>query len=117
MDAIIFSVFNPETIPQRIIHLSSTVPTLSAFEPSPAVWGVNGGRYHDGTIYWAVAGEGKFQYSDNETVVQAPGIYALDPQTMKTRPLLNNYYGAKLNSPDDVTIDEDGDIFFTDPCQ
>lgn len=116
LNAIIFSVLSPDTIPQRILRLNDTMPTISTLEPSPAVWGVNGGRYHNGTVYWAVVGEGSFQDSSNVTVRQAPGIYALDPITMESRPLLNNYYGAKFNSPDDLVVDTNGDIFFTDPC-
>lgn len=117
LDAIIFSVFSPDVYPQSIVYLNETKPRLSTFYPSPPVWGVNGGRYINGTVYWAVAGDGSFFGPNNETVEQAPGIYTLDPLTLETKAVLNNYYGAKFNSPDDLVVDDKGDIFFTDPCE
>ena len=117
LDAIIFSVFSPDIYSQSIIYLNSTDPRLETFYPSPPVWGINGGRYYNGKVYWAVVGDGSFPGPDNETFEQVPGIYIFDPTTFKSEPILNNYYGAKFNSPDDLIIDKNGDVFFTDPCK
>ncbi|KAL1631117.1 hypothetical protein SLS56_004505 [Neofusicoccum ribis] len=114
LDAIIFSTFTPDVYPQSIIYLNETEPRLGTFYADPPVWGVNGGRYRDGKIYWAVAGSGDFRAS-NQTVGQTTGIYTLDPLTMKSTVLVNNYFGVPFNSPDDLVIDDRGDIFFTDP--
>ncbi|GME33044.1 nucleoside-diphosphate-sugar epimerase [Neofusicoccum parvum] len=115
LDAIIFSVFSPDVYPQSIIYLNHTNPRLETFYSSPPVWGINGGRYYNGKVYWAVAGDGSFPGPNNETVEQAPGIYTFDPTNFKSEALLNNYYGSKFNSPDDLVIDGNGDVFFTDP--
>ncbi|GME31379.1 nucleoside-diphosphate-sugar epimerase [Neofusicoccum parvum] len=114
LNAIIFSTFTPDVYPQSIIYLNETEPRLETFYADPPVWGVNGGRYRDGKIYWAVAGSGDFRAS-NQTVGQTTGIYTLDPLTMKSTVLVNNYFGVPFNSPDDLVIDDRGDIFFTDP--
>lgn len=116
LNAIIFSTFSPDVFPQSIIYLNGTKPRLDTFYANPPVWGVNGGRYRDGKIYWAVAGSGDAR-APNQTVGQAPGIYQLDPVTKKSSVLLNNYFGVQFNSPDDLVIDDAGDIFFTDPCK
>lgn len=116
LNAIIFSTFTPEVFPQSIIYLNGTEPRLDTFYADPPVWGVNGGRYRNGKVYWAVAGSGVAR-SPNRTVNQAPGIYELDPITMKSSVLVNNYFGVPFNSPDDLVVDDDGDIFFTDPCK
>ncbi|KAJ4353367.1 uncharacterized protein N0V89_005096 [Didymosphaeria variabile] len=114
LNAIIASPLDPNTLSQIIIHLNATPPTKSQFTPSPPVYGVNGGRYFNGTVYWAVAG-GSVTLNSSTTIKQAPGIYTLDPITRKTKPILNNYFGQRFTSPDDLVIDSSGDIFFTDP--
>jgi sugar lactone lactonase YvrE len=114
LNSIIVSNLEAGVVPQTIIDLDSEPPSLSEFLPNPPVLGVNGGRFANGTVYWAVAG-GNFTYNGTEHL-QVPGIYALDPVTREVQPLLNNYFGQLFNSPDDLIIDPDtGDIFFTDP--
>lgn len=117
LNAIIFSTFSPDVYPQSIIYLNETKPRLETFYADPPVWGVNGGRYRDGKVYWAVAGSGEARGPNNKTVGQAPGIYELDPITKKSSVLVNNYFGVQFNSPDDLVIDNNGDIYFTDPCK
>ncbi|KAK0647804.1 Gluconolactonase [Lasiodiplodia hormozganensis] len=115
LNAIIFSTFSPDVYPQSIIYLNETKPRLETFYADPPVWGVNGGRYRDGKVYWAVAGSGEARGPNNKTVGQAPGIYEVDPITRKSSVLVNNYFGVQFNSPDDLVIDNNGDIYFTDP--
>jgi len=38
----------------------------------------------------------------------------MDPQTLKTEVVLNNFLGHRFNSPNDVVITRDGVAFFTD---
>lgn len=113
LNAIIASTLAQDSLPQLLINLTTPHPTLEEFLPDPPVYGVNGGRYFDGLIYWAVAG-GSVTINGTH-VAQAPGIYTLDPHTRKTQPILNNYFGQRFNSPDDLVLDSTGDIFFTDP--
>lgn len=116
LNAIIFSQPHQGVYQQQMINLNGTSPTLSNYTTTPPVYAVNGGRYHKGKIYWA--SEASFSFlsptNSSETIDQTPGIYELNPYTGEVRTLLNNYFGQQLNSPNDLTIDSRGDIFFTD---
>ena len=114
LNSIIVSRLSADTVPQILINLTATPPIKSDFVPSPPIYGVNGARYYNGTVYWAAVGS-NFTF-DSKQYLQTPGIYALDPLTREAKPILNNYFGQAFNSPDDLAIDPDtGDIFFTDP--
>jgi len=113
LNAIIVSQYNKDVLAQQIINLNNTPPTISPFLPSPPVFAVNGGRLFNGTLYWAVAG-GDATFNGTK-LLQAPGIYAINPWTRESKPVLNNYFGQRFNSPDDLVVDSAGDIFFTDP--
>lgn len=117
INSIIFSTFAEEAVPQQIIDLKNDPPTIADYVPDPPVYGINGGRFHNGSVYWAVAGGFPFRSPNGSTILQTPGVIALDPQTKKTTTVVNNYYGAQFNGPDDIVVASDGDIFFTDPCQ
>lgn len=107
---IIFSEFGYGAVPQLVVDLSTTPPSLSEFTPDPPVYGINGGTYYKGLVYWLVSGSKPF----GNGTLQEPGIVVLDPKTNKVSTLLNNYFGTYFNSPNDITIDRHGDIFFTD---
>lgn len=65
------------------------IPGLRSINP-------NGGYYFQGKMYFAVVG--------NESVSNgAPGIYAVDTTTYMTTPILNSWFGEKLDSVDDLT--------------
>jgi gluconolactonase len=64
----------------------------------------NGAYYHNGSIYFAQEG--------NYTV--PGGIVKMDPITLETEVVLNNWYGHRFNSPNDVVITRDGVAYFTD---
>lgn len=114
LNSIIVSQLSASLVPQTIINLTTTPPSKSEFLTSPPTHGVNGAHFPNGTVYWAVVGS-DFTFNDTN-YLQTPGIYTLNPETREVTPLVNNYYGQALNSPDDVVIDPDtGDIFFTDP--
>ncbi|KAI5262824.1 calcium-dependent phosphotriesterase [Aureobasidium subglaciale] len=66
-------------------------------------------------IYWAVeAGFPLPSPRNGSLVAQRPGIYKLDPSTGEVATLLNNYFGQAFNSPNDLWVDAQGDIWFTD---
>lgn len=114
LNIIIASALGQDILSQIIINLNSTPPTIADYTPNPPVYGVNGARYKDGTVYWAVSG-GSVTLNST-TIHQVPGIYTLNPYTNTTKPILNNYFGQRFNSPDDLVLDPyTGDIFFTDP--
>lgn len=115
LNAIIFSLPHLGIYSQQIINLNNTPPTISNYTTNPPTYAVNGGKYWHGKIYWAV--EASFPFPspvDGSVIHQYPGIYELDPWTREVRPLVNNYYGQQLNSPNDLFIDSCGDIFFSD---
>lgn len=63
-------------------------PNLSQAIPNP-----NGGYYFNNKVYLTAIG--------NETL--AGGIYSVDPYTFDTEVVVNSYFGARFNGPDDVT--------------
>lgn len=110
--ALIFSTFAYGATSLLLINLTLSPPRLSPYTPSPPIYGINGGRYRNGLVYWAVSGSKPF--SNLTTTHEEPGIVALDPRADKVTKLLNNYFGTYFNSPNDLVIDSAGDIFFTD---
>lgn len=106
---IIFAEFSYRSVPPLIIDLNKSPPTLSNYTTTPPVFGINGGRYYKGLVYWAVSGS----KASNGTR-EAPGIVTLNPDTGEITTLLNNYFGTTFNSPNDLVIDSAGDVFFTD---
>ena len=107
---LIFSEFSAEFVPPLVIDLNESPPTLSNLTTDPPVYGINGGRYYKGRVYWAVSGIKRRA----DLPIQESGIVALDPATNEVTTLLNNYFGTPFNSPNDLTVTRCGDIFFTD---
>lgn len=107
---IIFSDFSATFVPPLVIDLNASPPTLSNLTTEPPVFGINGGKYFKGRIYWAVSGIKRRV----DLPIQEAGIVALDPATGKVTTVLNNYFGTHFNSPNDLILTRCGDIFFTD---
>ncbi|THX95828.1 calcium-dependent phosphotriesterase [Aureobasidium pullulans] len=115
LDAIIFSLPHQGIYQQQIIHLNDSTPRLENYTTTPPVYAVNGGKLFNGNIYWAVEAGFSFPSPQNGSLVaQRPGIYELDPSTGEVTTLLNNYFGQAFNSPNDLWVDDQGDIWFTD---
>ncbi|KAI9690273.1 MAG: hypothetical protein M1822_009234 [Bathelium mastoideum] len=115
LNAIIYSIAAQGIYEQQIVGLNGSQPTLANYTTNPPVYAVNGGRLYNGYIYWAVEGGVPFPSpTSNQTILQKPGIYRLDPTTGQVEAILNNYFGKQFNSPNDLVIDSRGDIFFTD---
>jgi gluconolactonase len=81
-------------------------PTTSVVKvyPNPPLTIANGAYYHDGYVYWAQEG--------NWTV--PGGIVRMDPRTLETKVVKNNFYTHRFNSPNDIVITNAGAVFFTD---
>lgn len=97
-------------MPQLVVDLKVDPPTLSEKLADPPIYAGAGSRYRNGIIYYATI-------SGNESLGghrYYPGIYALDVKTGKSWTLANSYYGYYFNGVDDLDIDEDGRIWFTD---
>jgi gluconolactonase len=91
---------------QMRINLTAEEPTLEYVSLDPHIDSINGAAYSavDKLIYATV----------NPSEGISAGIYAIDPVTLKTSPVLNNYIGHHFNSPNDLVIQGDS-IWFTDP--
>ena len=93
---------------QMRINLTEKEPSFEYVTLDPHLKSINGAAYSDADnlIYATVNGDGESEVS--------AGIYAIDPKTLKTHPVLNNYVGHHFNSPNDLVIQGDG-LWFTDP--
>lgn len=91
---------------QMQIDLSKDDPNMEYVVLDPPLEAINGAAYSaaDDLIYATV----------NPTGSATSGIYAIDPKTLKTWPVLNNYVGHHFNSPNDLVILNNG-LYFTDP--
>ncbi|KAI0105035.1 lactonohydrolase [Nemania sp. FL0031] len=105
-----FSRFQTAFLPQLIVDLNHEPPTLLERVANPPIYAVSGARYHKGLIYFSTIG-GNASLEGHHF---RPGIYTLDPRTGESSVLLNNYYGYYFNAADDLDIDDDGQIWFTD---
>ena len=91
--------------PMRI-NLTEKEPTLEYVSLHPHLESINGAAYSafDNLIYATV----------NPSPGISGGIYAIDPETLETFPVVNNYVGHHFNSPNDLVVQDDG-LWFTDP--
>ena len=105
-----FSRLTHGFLPQLVVNLSATPPTLSERLADPPIYAPAGARYRDSSIIYATIGG----HHSLEGHSFHPGLYALDVKSGKSRVLLNNYYGYYFNSVDDLDIDAKGQIWFTD---
>lgn len=101
----------PGALHQYVVDLNHEPPTLSQFLTAPPMYAPLGSWYHNGMVYWAVSGNNA---SLPDGQIQRPGIARMDPVTKKVEMLIDNYYGFYFVGPNDLTIDEIGDIWFTD---
>ncbi|KAK5127637.1 hypothetical protein LTR85_006978 [Meristemomyces frigidus] len=79
------------------------MPVVRKVETSPPLPNVNGATYHNGALYAATNG-GSARY-----------LYRVNITTGEAVPILNNYRGRHLNSPNDLIFDAQSNIYFTDP--
>ena len=105
-----FSRLTHGFLPQLLVNLSATPPTISERLADPPIYAPAGARYRDGFIIYATIGG----HQSLEGHSFRPGLYALDVISGKSHVLLNNYHGYYFNSVDDLDIDAQGQIWFTD---
>lgn len=101
----------PGNLSALVVDLNVNPPTLSTYDTTPKTYQPNGAAFHDGKIYWSVMGN---NVSLPDGLKQRPGIARLDPASGKVETLLNNYYGFSFSGPNDIAVDRNGDIWFTD---
>lgn len=86
------------------VNLTNDELLVEKAYPQPQLTVPNGAYYHNGSIYWAQ--EGNF--------TEPGAIVKMNPVTLETEVVMNNYLGHRFNSPNDVVITRDGKVFFTD---
>ncbi|OAG12852.1 gluconolactonase [Paraphaeosphaeria sporulosa] len=103
-------------LPQLVVDLNPSIPTLSEYLPNPPVYAPNGGTsYGNGTLILFAASGGNSSIGDPPTE-QRVSLRVLDPTTNQSTVLLNNYFGSYFNNMDDVVVHPStGYIYFTDP--
>ncbi|CAG8003253.1 unnamed protein product [Penicillium salamii] len=79
-------------------------PNTSKVYPNPPLTIANGAYRFNGSIYWAQEG--------NTTTPSS--IVRMNPKTLETEVVKNNFYGHRFNSMNDIVISNDGVAFFTD---
>ncbi|KAL9038023.1 MAG: hypothetical protein Q9214_005448, partial [Letrouitia sp. 1 TL-2023] len=111
---LLFSQITPSGfLPQYSIDLGKDPLTISEYATNPPLYAANGATFHDGYVYWAVSGGNNSIFDPPRE--QRPGIYRTEPGTGNTECILNNYFGYYLNSPNDIIVDRNGHVWFTDP--
>ena len=106
LNVFVCSILNQNITEQRLLNLTESPPHIRNLTTNPPIYGVNGGRYFNGSIYWAVAGGNPFPNPRNESdiIQQSPGLVRVDPKTFEAEFILNNYFGSNFNSPNDLVI-------------
>src|SRR6266496_3108928 len=78
---------------------------MSIVTANPPLDSVNGAYLTNGTIICGTTGLG---------LSSPPALYTFDPKTNISKPLLNNYRGLRFSTPNDLIVDQRGNILFTD---
>ncbi len=78
---------------------------MSIVTANPPLDSVNGAYLSNGTIICGTTGLG---------LTSPPALYIFDPKTNISKPLLNNYRGLRFGTPNDLIVDQRGNILFTD---
>jgi sugar lactone lactonase YvrE len=101
----------PGNLSSLVIDLNQNPPTLSSFEMNPPTYQPNGAVLQDGKVILAVMGNNVSLGGD---VKQRPAIAQFDPETLEVETLVDNYFGFFFSGPNDITVESNGDIWFTD---
>ncbi|RDL34697.1 Uncharacterized protein BP5553_07825 [Venustampulla echinocandica] len=88
----------------RIDLSNQSNPQTTKVYPSPQLTIPNGAYYHNGSVFWAQEGN----------YTNPGGVVRMDPITLKTQVVQNNFYGHRFNSPNDIVITKTGATYFTD---
>lgn len=107
-----FSQLEQGFLPQLVVDLKSEPPSLSQKTTHPPLYAPSGARYRNGSIIYSSGGLNR-SMADHSFV---PGVYQVDPVTGESQTLVNNYFGWYFNTCDDLDVDSDGNIWFTDNC-
>lgn len=99
-------------VPENRIYKWSENEGLSVFLEPSGYTGLPRKNYRQGSNGMALDENGKLlicEHGDRR-------ISRLDIKEGKRRVVVDNYNGARFNSPNDIVVAKNGDFYFTDPC-
>ena len=103
-----FSALQANTSYQYVVDLNVDPPALSKRTSNPPINLPTGATFHDGLIYTSG--------SATTNGIFTASINTLNASTGQATPILNNYFGYKFTTIDDLAFAPNGDIWFTDEC-
>ncbi|CAG8580858.1 12823_t:CDS:1 [Acaulospora colombiana] len=89
----------------EISKIDLSTGDVTIVNPKPPILLANGGTYHDGKVIICSQGQRDIGGS----------IVSLDPYSNEATTVVDNFFGLKFNSPNDIVISKDGSYWFTDP--
>jgi hypothetical protein len=109
-----FSQLSGGEISQKVIDLNGDEgPKLVRKKADPPLYSPTGGIYRNGLFYFCVGGSSHSVPGPDGTVAR-PGIYTLNATSGESKVLLNNYFGYWFSTCNDIAMDGEGNIWFTD---
>lgn len=103
-----FSALQTNTPSQYVVDLNENPPTLSNRTSNPPINLPTGATFKHGLIYTSG--------STTTNGVFTASINSLNASTGEATSILNNYFGYKFTTIDDLAFAPNGDIWFTDDC-
>jgi hypothetical protein len=110
---IYFSQLSGGEISQKVIDLDAEKPEVKRKKANPPLYSPTGGIYRNGLFYFCVGGSSHEVPGPSGTVAR-PGIYTLNATSGESKVLLNNYFGYHFSTCNDIAMDGEGNIWFTD---
>lgn len=108
-----FSELSGGETSQKVIDLKQRKLSVKRKEANPPLYSPTGGIYRNGLFYFCVGGSSEDVPGPDGTVAR-PGIYTLNATTGESNVLLNNYFGYYFSTCNDIAMDGEGNIWFTD---
>jgi gluconolactonase len=103
-NALYFTTARPDVAIRRLVLDGLRPERLETVRPSTAA--ANG---------MTLARDGRLLVCEQGSLTQPAAITALDTTTGAVETVVDNWHGLPLNSPNDIVVARNGDIWFTDP--
>lgn len=108
-----FSQLSGGELSQKVIDLGNEAAGVRRKEANPPLYSPVGGIYRNGLFYFCVGGSSDEVPGPDGTVAR-PGVYTLNATSGESKVLLNNYFGYWFSTCNDIAMDGEGNIWFTD---
>lgn len=108
-----FSELSGGELSQKVINLGDEGKGVHRKAANPPLYSPVGGIYRNGLFYFCVGGSSDEVPGPDGTVAR-PGLYTLNATSGESKVLLNNYFGHWFSTCNDLAMDGEGNIWFTD---